>query len=115
MLNKICFFILFLSLGINAQAQNYAIEGIVLDSLEQPLEGATIVLLNPSSKAMIGFAMANSNGAFRVECDSIGTYELQLTYIGYGSFSRIITMTVIEHCLIKPECFLYFVASKQRI
>ncbi|MCB0704924.1 MAG: TonB-dependent receptor [Saprospiraceae bacterium] len=75
-------------LSMQAQQKSVAIEGVVLDSLKQPLVGATVILMHARDSLLAGFGIADSNGAFRLEVGDPDRYFLQITYVGYGTFVR---------------------------
>jgi len=72
---------------IHINAQN-TITGTVLDSLQNPLVGATVILLEEADSTMAGFGITGGKGQYRVEDVVDGNYLLQVTYIGYRSHSQ---------------------------
>ena len=88
-----------------AQAQNAApaaavpatgsLTGTVLDSLSrQPVSYATVVLLSaaPPDKSITGVA-ADDAGKFALTKVPAGTYRLRVSYVGYASRTRTVTVT----------------------
>ncbi len=80
-------FLIFCTTSIIAQNNNSVI-GIVQDSTDVALEMATVVLLNPTDSTMVGYSMTNENGNFYIGELPQGNYNLQITYIGYGTFEQ---------------------------
>jgi len=76
-----------------ASAQKYSIKGVIQDSEKNNLIGAVIVVLNPADSVMLGFAATETNGSYIIEGLSTGSYLLQITYIGYGTIQRQISLT----------------------
>lgn len=68
--------------------QNYIVQGIVQDSTDQPLIGGTVVVINPTDSVMLGFSVTDGDGAFKIGSIKKGEYNLQITYIGYGTFQN---------------------------
>lgn len=94
---RLFLFSLFILFQINSSAQNAThISGNVLDSLESPLTGASIMLMHQQDSLLEGFAIADGNGNFKVTAKSADEYILQITFIGYGTFARHITITENE-------------------
>ena len=54
--------LLFLCIGFSAFAQKVKIEGVVTDSLNQPLEVANVIALKKDSKSIEGFGITNAQG-----------------------------------------------------
>ncbi len=73
-------------------SQSIEIKGTVLDSLQEPMVGASVVLKHAADDKMEAFAIANKQGAFRLSSDEYGEFVLQITYIGYGTFERPLTL-----------------------
>ena len=73
---------------LSAQSRSVDIQGIILDSLDQPLTGATIILMHAQDSLMEAFAIADQKGAFKVQAKDPDQYLLQITFVGYGTFVR---------------------------
>ncbi|MFK8105341.1 MAG: TonB-dependent receptor [Saprospiraceae bacterium] len=89
------FFLLCLSgkwTTVQAQTTDLKLVGVVADSTGTPLVGATIVLLQAQDSVMAAFALSDYEGRFLLEGLTAGQYFLQITYIGYGSFQKEITL-----------------------
>lgn len=63
--------------------QNHRIQGVVSDSTESPLAGATVILMQAADSVMANFAMSNAEGEFLLQGVNSGSYLLQISYIGY--------------------------------
>lgn len=66
------------------------IEGIVKDSTDQALVAASVVLLNAKDSVLVAFSLTNDDGKFLLRDVNPGEFALQITYVGYGTFSRLI-------------------------
>ena len=63
-------------------------EGLVKDSLNNPLELANVILINKETSALESFAISNANGEYKLALKKNTTYNLQVSYIGMESISR---------------------------
>ncbi|NAS29406.1 TonB-dependent receptor [Flavobacteriaceae bacterium R38] len=78
--------ILFIGLGIfcsKLSAQNVRVEGVVKDSLNQPLELANVLALNPETKGIESYAITDDTGRFALSLPKNKTYTLKVSYLGY--------------------------------
>lgn len=79
--------------NLSAQAPSGKIYGIILDEYsKQPLEFATIVLKNTQNQSAIG-GLSDDKGKFSIENIRPGTYSLEISYLGYDSYSSEIKIT----------------------
>ncbi|HPN69105.1 MAG TPA: carboxypeptidase regulatory-like domain-containing protein, partial [Saprospiraceae bacterium] len=62
--------------------------GRVTDSTNQVLVAATVVVLSSADSSLISFAITSEDGSFYLPEILPGLYELQITYLGYGSFAK---------------------------
>lgn len=81
---------LLLSMTTALSAQNYKVIGTATDSTDMPLIGASVVLLNPSDSVLVSFGLSNDEGRFQINSVPEGQYDMQITYIGYGTFSNLV-------------------------
>lgn len=85
---KIFYILLFLAFIFhNVYAQSAAINGIVKDKNEKPLEYANVYLLEVDMGSGV-----KQDGSFRIEGIPNGTYTLRASMIGYNSFTKIISL-----------------------
>lgn len=86
---------LLLCLSFKSQGQNsIKIKGILLDSLEQPMVGATVMLLQAEDSVMAGFSLTDARGRFLIQRAPEGKFVIQITRIGYGTFARPINLSL---------------------
>jgi len=85
---KNIFLFILLSAASHSIAQKYSIKGQIQDPEKNNLVGAVIVALNPSDSVMMGYAVTEPNGAFVLSGLNKGSYDVQFTYIGYGTLQR---------------------------
>ena len=81
--------IIFLFFGVqltNAQAPTGKIFGIVTDGDDKtPLEYGSILLRNNKTQITTG-GLTDEKGRFNIDNISLGTYFLEISYIGYNSY-----------------------------
>src|SRR3569833_986384 len=67
-------------IGSTAQAQ--AVRGVVVDEGDRPVPGVVVFMLD-STSSVVGRALSNEAGEFRVAATRAGTYRLRTMRIGY--------------------------------
>ncbi len=90
-MNKPILIVIFLLLSHFAFSQSGSVTGSVTDQTELPLEGVNVFLKNTSKGVQ-----TNVNGKFELNDIEQGTYTLMITYLGYRSKERSITVTNYE-------------------
>ena len=63
-------------------------EGIIKDSLSNPLELANVILINKETSSLESFAISNENGEYKLALKKNTAYNLQVSYIGMESVSK---------------------------
>jgi len=94
---KYVFLIVFFCIPVLSYSQSYDFTGTVTDSIDMPLIGATVVFLNPQDSVMAGFGITNGKGKFTIDDIKEGSYSLQITYIGYGTFENLVEASGSEN------------------
>jgi hypothetical protein len=100
------FALLFLSSIINAYAQQAAtvkgtVSGRLLDAANnQPLEFATISLINKSDNRATKSIQTDLQGNFKLDNMPGGLYLLRATYVGYGTYNK-------DSIMISPKRHVY--------
>lgn len=74
--------LLFFWLSISAYA-NAQLTGIITDEKNNPLEYATVVLLDKNTEAIVSGVVTNSKGAFSITNINKGIYRLESSFLGY--------------------------------
>ncbi|HEX3387363.1 MAG TPA: carboxypeptidase regulatory-like domain-containing protein, partial [Mucilaginibacter sp.] len=76
--------------------QSIKISGTVSDSItHQPVQFATVALLDQQTKAPVKGIQTDSIGHFVLENVTVGTFTLRITYVGYSNIFK-------ENILINP-------------
>ena len=69
-------------------AQNTGtISGVVTDSVQRPLEGATVLLVTGPKDAPVKSALSDDKGAFVFEKVKFGTYKLVISMTGFARYT----------------------------
>lgn len=93
---------------INAQKIN--VTGEVKDTLNEPLIGATVMLLNAKDSVLAKFGITNGKGEFKLDRISPDDYILQITYLGYANLSQPVSIANDHKALgafqLQPESAL---------
>lgn len=74
------FILLFVSAG--AYAQKFSIKGVLVDTTQRPLEGATVMLLDGKDTSLVSFSRSQSAGTFEFKNVVQASYFLKVTYMG---------------------------------
>lgn len=73
----------------DANAQSGIITGMVVDATsKQPVEFATIAVLNRRDSSLVTGGVTNEKGAFTVDQIPVGAYRVRISYIGYRNSVR---------------------------
>lgn len=92
MLKKISFFILFLVVT-TAKTQTIKLEGIVKDSLQNPLPFANIIAKPKETAKNMAFAITDEKGRYLLTLQKNNLYTLSVTYMGYQPITTQFTAT----------------------
>ncbi len=68
----------------------YPVSGVVADSARQPLEMATVVLLDAKDSSIVQFTHSDEKGAFTLRAATGKKYLLRASYIGYQMLQRVL-------------------------
>ncbi|MDW3648673.1 MAG: TonB-dependent receptor [Bacteroidia bacterium] len=90
------FFLLSFSQLLFAQKSSLELVGKIIDEENQPLKGATVVVLNAADSIMVSFALSNKDGSFKFRRIPVGEYLLQVTFIGYKKISQELNIDQID-------------------
>ncbi len=84
-------FLMLLSL-VNISFAQIKLQGVVKDSIGNPLELANIIAINEETKALESYAITNHEGVFKLALSKNVTYNLQVSYIGMKTFKETISI-----------------------
>ncbi len=86
---------IFVSAAAFAQSTTGSISGKVTDSLQRPLESATIMLVTGAKSTPVKSALSDDDGSFVLEKVKFGTYKLIVSVTGFHKDSSI-SVTINE-------------------
>ncbi|MCF6294322.1 MAG: TonB-dependent receptor family protein [Flavobacteriaceae bacterium] len=72
------------------------VEGVVKDSIGNPLELANVIAINQQTKALDSYGITNDKGRYKLNLKSNASYKLQVSYIGKKTFEEVINTTDID-------------------
>ena len=81
--------IIVLSMGIAGFSQ-VKLEGVIKDSLGNPLELANVIAINKATKSLDSYGITNDKGRFRLDLKKNTTYSIQASYIGMKSLDEVL-------------------------
>lgn len=66
------------------------VEGVVKDSIGNPLDLANVIAINQETKALDSYGITNDKGRYKLNLKKNTAYKLQVSYIGMKNFEEII-------------------------
>lgn len=84
---------LFLLAAFSASAQRFNIRGQVSDTLKSALPSATVMLLQQKDSSLVSFGSTDKQGLFELKNVARGDYQLKITFVGYATASRKISVS----------------------
>ena len=94
--NKKYFLLPLLCLGIivSGFSQTINVTGKISDKKTgETMPGSTVMLLNPSDSSFYKFSTTNPEGMFNIKGAKPGNYILQISFIGYDSYYKEISLS----------------------
>lgn len=88
-MNKLIFVLLFCV--VNVTIAQIKIEGVVKDSIGEPLELANVIAINQETSALESYGITNDKGKYILALGKNAKYKLQVSYIGMKTFEEVIT------------------------
>ncbi len=85
---------------LSAMATNAQIKGTIKDPEGNPLQGATVSLLNAADSAVIKFGVSKENGSFEFEVAENASFRLMASFVGHQTYISE-AFTVSETVFIK--------------
>jgi hypothetical protein len=80
---------IFSACALFGQTQN--LKGFVFDNNGQPVEFATVALLNPTDSTLENFSFSNASGSFEIKQVQPNRYLFQISFVGLSTFDTIIS------------------------
>ena len=82
-----------MAIAVPVFAQKYTVKGVLKDNDNLELIGAVVVLLNPADSVMVAYGVSNTKGEFSLPNIKAGSYNMQITYVGYGTIQRLLELS----------------------
>ncbi|WOD42191.1 TonB-dependent receptor [Hwangdonia lutea] len=86
---------LFILIASTAFAQ-IKLQGVVKDSIGNPLELANVVAINQETQALESYGITNDDGRYKLNLEKNSTYSLQVSYIGMKAFKETISTKEVD-------------------
>ena len=64
------------------------------------MEYATVALLSVPDSALVGGAVTDSKGVFKITAQDAGPYLLSVSFVGYKKFVQRVASSILIHCAI---------------
>ncbi len=84
---------LFFLLVFSLSSAQITLKGTVKDSLDQVLELANVIAINQETTALESFGITTDKGTFTLDLAKNSTYELQISYVGFKTYTEILKTT----------------------
>ena len=81
---SLCFALI--SLSLQAQIK---MQGVVKDSIGQPLELANVIAINQSTQALESYSITSADGKYKLGLSKASVYTIQVSYIGMKTISNV--------------------------
>ena len=75
------------------------LEGVVRDSLNNPLELANVIAINQETNGLESYGITDEQGKYRLALGKNGSYKMQISYIGMKTFEE--TLSTLESDISK--------------
>ncbi|WP_228852522.1 TonB-dependent receptor [Aegicerativicinus sediminis] len=95
---RLIYIIIFTLISFNSFSQ-LSMQGVVKDSLGNPLELANVIAINESTEALESYAITNEDGRYKLALSKNSSYNIQVSYIGMKTHTE--KVSTIEESLTK--------------
>ena len=115
MIKRCCFLVLFSSLVSFGQVK---LEGVVTDSLNIPLESASLVAINKKTNGLESFILTDNMGKYKLNLKKNNNYKIQVSYIGLRTITEdILTKdaNIIKNYILRSDIVLDEVIVKMPV
>lgn len=93
------FITLLLLCAVGTSFAQIKVEGVVKDSIGNPLELANVIAINQETKGLESYGITNDQGRYKLSLAKNMTYTVQVSYIGMKTFDE--TLSVKESDITK--------------
>jgi hypothetical protein len=112
------FYTLLLIFAVSSTFAQLKFEGVVVDTLNVPLELANVVAINKETSALESYGITDVEGKFKIQLSKNQAYKIQVSYVGLETFfDSIVTTTqdVYKKYVLKSESMLDEVTLNYKI
>ncbi|GGZ90777.1 TonB-dependent receptor [Algibacter mikhailovii] len=88
--------IITLSLITTFSFSQIKLEGVVKDSIGNPLELANVVAINQETNVLDSYGITTDEGKYKLSLNKNTSYKLQVSYIGMKTFEELIQTTTVD-------------------
>ncbi len=95
--------LLLLAMHVHGQIK---LEGVVRDSLNNPLELANVIAINQETNAMASYGITNDSGRFQIELGVNATFQIQISYVGMKTLKEVLKTEesdIFKEFFLEPE------------
>ena len=87
------------TLSVFAQdARRFTINGHLTDiDSKEPMEHVSVQLFTAADSAFVGGTVSNERGNFSVDVPTVGTFRLRISFVGYQTVERELTLRRAEN------------------
>ena len=64
------------------------VKGKILDTNNKPLDYVNVVLLRQTNNALAGGGITDVDGLFSIDNITAGTYSLEVSFVGYKTYTK---------------------------
>ncbi|HNQ27150.1 MAG TPA: TonB-dependent receptor, partial [Aquaticitalea sp.] len=82
---------LFLLLAANLTFAQIKLEGVVKDSIGNPLELANVIAINQNGGTLESYAITNEQGRYKLNLNKNTTYRIQVSYVGMKTSDNVVS------------------------
>lgn len=82
-----------ISLSLQAQIK---MQGVVKDSIGQPLELANVIAINQSTQALESYSITSADGKYKLGLSKASVYTIQVSYIGMKTISKVMNTEALD-------------------
>ena len=86
---KKTWFIFYILLTVSSYGQ-IKLEGVVTDSLKNPLESASLVAINEKTSNMESYVVTDQSGKYKLPLKTNTSYKIQVSYFGLRTIDEVI-------------------------
>ena len=94
------------------------LEGIITDSLQSPLESASLVAINQKTKDLESYVLSDVNGKYKLKLSKNTKYNIQVSYIGLRTINDSIStkeINLIKSYTLRSDIILDEVVVKMPV